>query len=129
MSKQKYRLQYEVGGRSEHEYIEAGSMRAAIAKSYQSDIPHLGIVSVSLARESAAPNVSQNAVGGYAADLPEGVLITAWTLEQLNSALERLGYKPVRQTSNMLNPNAKKFFIDADTPSYCDPGCEAYHSM
>jgi hypothetical protein len=35
----------------------------------------------------------------------------------------------VRVTSNMLNPTFGEFFIDADTPSYCDPGSEAYHSM
>lgn len=49
-------------------------------------------------------------------------------IEQFNSVLERLGYRPVRLTSNMLNPQSKVFAIDINTPSYCDPGCESYHS-
>ena len=34
-----------------------------------------------------------------------------------------------RMTRNMLNPNAGEFPIPVNTPSYCDPGCESYHSM
>jgi hypothetical protein len=51
------------------------------------------------------------------------------TLEGANKLLVRLGFKPVRITRNMLNPQGGQFLIDADTPSYCDPGSEAYHSM
>lgn len=36
---------------------------------------------------------------------------------------------PQRLTHNMLNPSGKEFLIDEDTPSYCDPGCESYHTM
>ena len=36
---------------------------------------------------------------------------------------------PQRVTRNMLNPTGGEFLIDEDTPSYCDPGCESYHSM
>jgi len=46
-----------------------------------------------------------------------------------NEFLSRMGFKPVRITRNILNPNSKTLVIDADTPSYMDPGCEAYHSM
>ena len=46
----------------------------------------------------------------------------------VNAQLERLGCRPVRITSNMLNPDSKLFAIDINTPSYCDPGCESYHS-
>lgn len=127
MAKQKYRLQYEVGGRSMHEYIEASSMVAAIKKSDNLDF---AIVSVSLAKKSIAREVKQERRtdgGGYTVFLPEGVWLVATTLIQLNNALERLGYKPVRATKNLLG-DGKRFFIDLDTPSYLDPGSEAYHS-
>lgn len=50
-------------------------------------------------------------------------------VEEMNAVLLKLGYKPVRITSNLLNPGGGKFAIDADTPVYLDPGCESYHSM
>lgn len=50
-------------------------------------------------------------------------------IEAFNVAIEKLGYRPVRVTSNMLNEQAGEFCIDADTPAYMDPGCESYHSM
>jgi hypothetical protein len=46
-----------------------------------------------------------------------------------NEFFPKMGWKPVRLTSNMLNAAGGQFLIDADTPSYCDPGSEAYHSM
>ena len=49
--------------------------------------------------------------------------------ENFNKVVEKLGYRPVRITSNMLNPKGGRFAIDINTPSYCDPGCESYHSM
>lgn len=49
--------------------------------------------------------------------------------DRFNEMLERLGYRPVRITSNMLNKNSPRFAIDINTPAYCDPGREAYHSM
>ena len=50
-------------------------------------------------------------------------------LRDVNPMLEKLGFRPVRLTSNMLNPNSEYFAIDINTPTYCDPGCESYHSM
>lgn len=47
----------------------------------------------------------------------------------VNVILEKCGFRPVRITSNMLNKDSKPFAIDINTPSYCDPGCESYHSM
>ena len=46
-----------------------------------------------------------------------------------NQVMEKLGYRPVRVTSNMLNPQSGHFCVDINCPSYCDPGCESYHSM
>lgn len=51
------------------------------------------------------------------------------TLDHVNGVLERLGYRPVRITSNMLGRENHFFCIDINTPSYLDPGSEAYHSM
>lgn len=50
-------------------------------------------------------------------------------IDLANEFFYKLGWKPVRLTSNMLNRTGGQFLIDADTPSYCDPGSEAYHSM
>jgi hypothetical protein len=36
---------------------------------------------------------------------------------------------PMRLTTNLLNADAGEFYIPADTPYYCDPGSETYHSM
>ncbi len=47
----------------------------------------------------------------------------------LNLMLEKLGLRKVRVTRNILNAAAGEFVIDFYTPSYCDPGSEAYHSM
>lgn len=47
----------------------------------------------------------------------------------VNVALEKMGYRPVRITRNMLNDKSARFCIDINTPSYMDPGCESYHSM
>lgn len=58
----------------------------------------------------------------------DGVAIKG-IVRDINVVLEKLGYRPVRITSNMLNPNSPYFAIDINTPSYCDPGCESYHSM
>ena len=61
--------------------------------------------------------------------LIDGVVIQGNGPEKFNNILERLGYRPVRITRNMLNPDSQDFAIDINTPSYCDPGCESYHSM
>lgn len=58
----------------------------------------------------------------------EGCILTG-NVAAVNVALEKMGYRPVRLTSNMLNPNSKTFAVDINTPAYCDPGCESYHSM
>lgn len=50
-------------------------------------------------------------------------------VKAFNVTIEQLGYRPVRITSNMLNEASGKFCIDINTPSYCDPGSESYHSM
>lgn len=55
--------------------------------------------------------------------------IQARNVDRLNEMLEPLGYRPIRITSNMLNANSPRFAIDINTPAYCDPGREAYHSM
>jgi hypothetical protein len=125
MAKQKYLLQYRIGGIAESEVIEAGSMRAALNKS---DNPDFGIISISRPQESAERMIKIGSDGSYTLSLPEGYFVAA-SLPGLNSVLQRLGYKSVRETSNMLNREAGTFLIDADTPSYCDPGSEAYHSM
>ncbi len=49
--------------------------------------------------------------------------------DTFNAALEKLGYKPVRLTKNLMNPAAGDIVIDDDTPNYCDVGSEAYWSM
>jgi len=50
-------------------------------------------------------------------------------IAQVNVRLEQMGYRPVRITRNMLNPDSGFFAIDINTPAYCDPGCESYHTM
>ena len=60
--------------------------------------------------------------------LDDGVLLNGH-LTYVNNTLEKLGFKPVRITYNMLNREAGPIVIDADTPSYCDVGSEAYWSM
>jgi hypothetical protein len=50
-------------------------------------------------------------------------------IEGFNLVLERFGYKPVKLTKNMLNPNSPWIVIDKDTPSYLDVGSETYWSM
>lgn len=58
----------------------------------------------------------------------DGVLIRG-QVKYFNRIIEQLGFRPVRLTSNMLNKDSRTFAIDIDTPPYCDPGCESYHSM
>lgn len=48
-------------------------------------------------------------------------------VEGFNRLVELMGFRPVRITHNMLNPESKRFAIDINTPCYCDPGCESYH--
>ena len=48
-------------------------------------------------------------------------------VEAVNVQLERAGYRPIRLTLNMLNPTSRWFAVDYNTPSYLDPGSEAYH--
>jgi hypothetical protein len=58
----------------------------------------------------------------------DGVVIKGFK-NDFNKVVEKLGLRPVRITNNMLNPEAGKFCVDINTPSYCDPGCESYHTM
>jgi hypothetical protein len=58
----------------------------------------------------------------------DGVVIQG-EIENFNAVLKRLGYRPVRRTRNMLNSEAGEFCIDINTPIYCDPGYESYHTM
>ena len=60
--------------------------------------------------------------------LHSGAVLTG-TVEQLNQVFLSLAFKPIRLTKNMLNAESKWIVIDQDTPSYCDVGSEAYHSM
>jgi hypothetical protein len=46
----------------------------------------------------------------------------------MNEFLEQMGFRPVRTTRNMLNPDSPTFFVDINCPAYMDPGCESYHS-
>lgn len=55
--------------------------------------------------------------------------ISAGNKDKLNAMLEQLGYKPIRLTRNLMNPNAGQLVIDADTPIGCDVGSETYWSM
>jgi len=57
----------------------------------------------------------------------DGIIIEGET-SLFNRAIEKLGYRPVRVTRNMLNP-VRAFCIDINTPVYLDPGCDSYHSM
>ena len=50
-------------------------------------------------------------------------------VDAFNRVIERMGFRPVRITRNILNQNSPLFCIDINTPAYCDPGCEAYHQM
>lgn len=57
-----------------------------------------------------------------------GAKVTGY-INFVNAVIEAAGFRPVRLTRNMLNPNSPVFAIDINTPAYCDPGCESYHSM
>jgi len=60
--------------------------------------------------------------------LLDGVLIQG-SQDNFNKVLERMGFRPVRTTRNILNPQSKTWCIDLNTPGYLDPGCESYHTM
>jgi hypothetical protein len=48
-------------------------------------------------------------------------------LARFNEMLDRLGYKSVRLTQNLMS--RRTVIIDADTPRSCDVGSETYWSM
>jgi len=77
--------------------------------------------------ESVAYNVTYN--DGFFYLFVDGAILSSPNKDAFNKVLGRLGYKPVRLTSNLLNPAAGQFVIDADTSLACDPGSETYHSM
>lgn len=60
---------------------------------------------------------------------PSLVTIKSSDKDAFNAALEKLGYKPVRLTKNLMNKAAGDLVIDADTPLCCDVGSETYWSM
>jgi hypothetical protein len=49
-------------------------------------------------------------------------------IKDVNVVLEKMGYRPVRITFNMLNRDAKRFCVDINCPVYLDPGCDSYWS-
>lgn len=57
-----------------------------------------------------------------------GAKVTGY-INCVNAVLEKAGFCPVRITCNILNPAAGHWCIPINTPRYCDPGSEAYHSM
>jgi hypothetical protein len=57
-----------------------------------------------------------------------GAKVTGY-INCVNALLEKAGFRPVKITSNMLNPSAGHWCVDINTPGYLDPGSEAYHSM
>jgi hypothetical protein len=57
-----------------------------------------------------------------------GAKVTGY-VNHVNAVIESCGFRPVRLTSNLLNRDSKVWAIDINTPSYMDPGSEAYHSM
>ena len=82
-------------------------------------------------RDAARPSIARYvhmSDGTFSASF-DGLDFVCPSIETFNALVERLGYKPVRVTRNILNDAAAPFVIDADTPSYCDPGRESYHSM
>lgn len=121
MAKKTYLLQ----GRGFSETVQAGSIKAAISKGPGALAEVTSAIEV---RKSAERLVKIGTDGSYTVSFPEGYFVAS-SLESLNEMLAKLGYKALRETSNMLNKKFGTFLIDADTPSYCDPGSEAYHSM
>ena len=79
--------------------------------------------------KSAVPFTVIAPSGGYHFSSPDGLEISSMDMAVFNAALEKLGYKAVSVTYNMLNQGAGSFLIDADTPWCCNPRSEAYHSM
>ena len=77
--------------------------------------------------ESVAHNVTYN--DGFFYLFVEGAILTSPNKDAFNKVLARMGYKAVRLTRNILNPNSHDLVIDEDTPLCCDPGSETYHSM
>lgn len=123
MTKQQFFILHQSGSTA---IITARSLAGAIKKC---GWPPMELISASHVIKSVARTVKYAVIPSLVVKLPDGVELTAPSMEVMNTFLQRLGYKAVKETSNMLNEAAGTFFIDADTPSYCDPGCEAYHSM
>lgn len=104
MAKQQYFVQHNGGSSA---IIMASSFADAIKKC---GWPAEEISSISL------PKIS---TGGFVKEGNDGVslclvgtTISAPSVADLNNLLQRLGFKAVRATKNLLNPNGKKFFID-----------------
>jgi microsomal dipeptidase-like Zn-dependent dipeptidase len=69
------------------------------------------------------------ASGTFRFTSPEGVVVTSDDLAAFNATLEKLGYKAVQMTFNLMNQGAGSFLIEADTPWCCNPRSETYWSM
>lgn len=81
------------------------------------------VVLESVARDVAYAN------GEFSLTTPLHVTIKSFEKDAFNATLEKLGYKPVRLTKNLMNQKAGDLVIDADTPLCCDVGSETYWSM
>lgn len=112
--------------RSRQDYATpANAKRAAEAKGYTvvGDMPDPNAVSIAdLVKVVPYTNGERITVVLYGATVIGAV-------DEVNSVLKRLGFKPVRITYNMMNRDAGPIVIDEDTPSYCDVGSESYWSM
>ena len=110
--------------------VMAGSFATAIAKSGFKPEEVISVAAVAKFQSAEGLAKIMASVVGTRFELAgPSFTVTAKTLDAFNDVLEALGYKPVKVTHNMLNEAAGEFLIDADTPSYCDPACESYHSM
>lgn len=79
-------------------------------------------IAIAAAIKSAdADNASRKAIG---------TAIFATLDDKRTTLIQFLGRCGVTKTTcNILNPDFGEFEIAIDTPHYCDPGYESYHSM
>lgn len=105
--------------------VEAESaVKAAKASGWpKSKIAHVELLKSALAMTEIA------ASGTFRFTSPEGVVVTSDDLAAFNATLEKLGYKAVQMTFNLMNQGAGSFLIEADTPWCCNPRSETYWSM
>jgi len=125
----RYYISFGVTRRQETYATPKNAKRAAEAKGWtvEGDLPNPDAKSVAHMVQVLSDRFTAREVATLAL-VEHGATITG-SVEQMNLVLVKLGYKPVRLTKNMLNDKSKWIVIDEDTPSYCDPGTETYHSM